>query len=206
MMIWIQKTPKLSVYAFCLSCPLTQKAGHLTVSRLPTPMGLTGEINCTVMQLPDVFLGGSFYYPISAYHGLSCYGSFAMRAGRRTVLEKTGPSEYTQFKELRLLWDVGLNESISFSNKTGLYARGGLGFSHRWCKGSNAGTSITPTPALQAGAFVIFDSEYRYRLRLGYNFAKAGTSGPHGVILSFQFGGLLWKFTHYCLKHAVIWK
>ncbi len=155
------------------------------------PMGLTGEINCTVMQLPDVFLGGSFYYPISAYHGLSCYGSFAMRAGRRTVLEKTGPAEYTQFKELRLLWDVGLDESISFSNKTGLYARGGLGFSHRWCKGSNAGTSITPTPALQAGAFVVFDSEYRYRLRLGYNFAKAGTSGPHGVILSFQFGGLL---------------
>lgn len=154
-------------------------------------MGLTGEFTCTVKKLPDVFLGGSFYYPIIAYYGLSCYGSFGMRAGRRTVLEKTGPAEYTQFKERRLLWDVGLDESISFSNRIGLYARGGLGLSHRWCKGSKAGTSAILTPTLQAGTFVVFDSAYRYRLRLGYSYAKAGTSGPHGVSVSFQFGGAL---------------
>jgi hypothetical protein len=187
------KTKKIKIISVCILLLMTLNAESKVSEGFSVshPMGLTGEFTCLVLKLPDAFLGGSVYYPLHPYKGFSCYSSFVMRAGRRTVFEKTGVAEYTQFKERRFILDFGIDESISFSNQTGFYARGGLGLSHGWYKGSEERPSLALTPTFQAGAFVSFDSMLRYRLRVGYTYANTGTSGPHGISVSLQFGGKL---------------
>ncbi len=155
------------------------------------PMSLTGEVTWTLLRSPDNFFGGSVYFPILPLNGLSAYSGVIVRAGSKPVIVKTTETSYIQYRERRFVWDIGIDESISFQCHFGFFVRGGFGYTHAWYRGSSTEAETGVIPTFQAGILVIPgtpDAEFVSRFRIGYSYENTCSSGPHGFSISFQIG------------------
>lgn len=134
----------------------------------------------------DLYLSGGILVAAVPRIGLSAYGAFSGRPFRKKVLVRIGDGQYMQYREHRVQFEAGLDETLLLSDIIGVYARAGVGYTHAWYNGSIRRAPTGATAVFGTGLHVGHApaSATGGAIRVGYVYANLKAASPHGITVS----------------------
>jgi hypothetical protein len=136
----------------------------------------------------DVALGLAYRHPIATEIGLGLSGGAEVRPYEKAVAYYVRPHFRMQFREIRYLFSLNLDEVLALHPNFGLYGNAGFGYTAADYQGTGRSPEEGWTPVIGAGFYVRVPAAHPLGLRVGYRYADLRTADTGWFSAAFFVG------------------